>query len=154
MVRIGDITQAPALIDATGVGDPIVEQLQRTFGGFIEGFKFTQKSKQQLMEGLAVAIQQGLVHYPDGVIVNELEVFEYEYSRTGVRYTAPPGLHDDAVMALALAVRRLIGAANGLGFLAYANQQVAAAHAKNEKPDEPVAEEENPWIAALPKDPR
>jgi len=29
--------------------------------------------------------------------------FEFEYTRTGVRYTAPQGLHDDAVMSLALA---------------------------------------------------
>lgn len=36
--------------------------------------------------------------------MNELESFEYEYTRTGVRYTAPEGMHDDCVMALALAV--------------------------------------------------
>jgi hypothetical protein len=28
--------------------------------------------------------------------------FEFEYTRTGVRYTAPTGLHDDAVCGLAL----------------------------------------------------
>ena len=57
-----------------------------------------------LMEGLAVAIQQNEIHYPDGVIVSELESFEFEYTRTGVRYTAPEGMHDDCVMGLALAV--------------------------------------------------
>ncbi len=31
------------------------------------------------------------------------ESFEYEATRTGVRYTAPEGLHDDCVVALALA---------------------------------------------------
>jgi len=51
-----------------------------------------------------VAIQQGQVHFPDNEIVSELESFEYEYTRTGVRYSAPSGLHDDCVMALALAV--------------------------------------------------
>jgi len=70
----------------------------------VEGFKFTSQSKQQIMEGLAVAIQQRAVTYPDGVIVHELESYEYEYTRTGVRYSAPQGLHDDAVCALALAV--------------------------------------------------
>lgn len=92
------------LVDSTGVGDPIVERLQKEGGDCFEGYKFTQQTKQMLMEGLAVAIQQGEVHYPDGVIVNELESFEYEYTRTGVRYTAPEGMHDDCVMALALAV--------------------------------------------------
>jgi hypothetical protein len=58
------------------------------------------------MEGLAVAIQQGAVHFPDGPIVSELNAFEYEYTRTGVRYGAPHGMHDDCVCALALAVMR------------------------------------------------
>ncbi|GAG10318.1 unnamed protein product, partial [marine sediment metagenome] len=35
-------------------------------------------------------------------VVNELEAFEYEYTRTGVRYSAPEGLNDDCVCALAL----------------------------------------------------
>ena len=56
------------------------------------------------MEGLSVAIQRQEVSFPDGVIVAELEAFEYIYSRTGVKYSAPEGLHDDAVMALALAI--------------------------------------------------
>lgn len=98
--------KTPALVDSTGVGDPVLEGLQRTPGGLFQGFKFTQQSKQQLMEGLAVAIQQRKISYPDGPIVQELETFEYEYTRTGVRYTAPEGLHDDCVVALALAVEK------------------------------------------------
>jgi phage FluMu gp28-like protein len=92
----------PALVDSTGVGDPIVEGLNRK-NGFIEGFKFTSQSKQQLMEGLAVAIQTQAICYPEGVITIELEQFEYEYSRNGVKYSAPSGAHDDTVCALALA---------------------------------------------------
>lgn len=98
-------TGAMALIDSTGVGDPIVEQLQSRCGGLVEGFKFTAQSKQQLMEGLAAAIQQRGVTFADPVLVSELECYGYEYTKTGVRYTAPEGLHDDGVCALALAVR-------------------------------------------------
>ena len=93
-----------ALVDSTGVGDPVLEALQKDGSGNFEGFKFTSQSKQQLMEGLAVAIQQQRIRYPDGPIVQELETFGYEYARTGVRYAAPEGLHDDCVCALALAV--------------------------------------------------
>lgn len=93
-----------AVVDSTGVGDPIVEALQRDGKGQIEGYKFTAPGKQQLMEGLAVAIQQGQIRFPDGAIRAELDVFEYEYTRTGVRYAAAPGQHDDCVCALALAV--------------------------------------------------
>ena len=35
-----------------------------------------------------------------------MESFEYEQTRTGVRYSAPEGLHDDCVVALALAVQK------------------------------------------------
>lgn len=96
----------PALVDSTGVGDPVLEDLQRS-GGAFTGFKFTSTSKQQLMEGLQGAIHEGRIRFPDGPIRQELDVFEYEYTRAGVRYAAPPGLHDDCVMALALAWKHL-----------------------------------------------
>jgi len=94
-----------ALIDSTGVGDPIVERLQKE-NHTIEGFKFTSSSKQQLMEGLAVAIQNQEITIPSGVLLQELLDFEYEFTRTGTKYSAPSGLHDDAVCALALALMK------------------------------------------------
>jgi phage FluMu gp28-like protein len=94
-----------ALVDSTGVGDMVLEALQKQGQARFEGFKFTSHSKQQLMEGLAVAIQQQKIRYPEGPIVRELESFEYTYTRTGVQYCAAEGLHDDCVCALALAVR-------------------------------------------------
>jgi hypothetical protein len=93
---------APIIVDSTGVGDPILEDLLRE-GVNIEGLKFTSQSKQQLMEGLASAIQQARIGFPEGVIVDELDVFEYQFTANGVRYSAPSGFHDDCVMALALA---------------------------------------------------
>lgn len=100
------IKGAPALVDSTGVGDPILEALQRQ-GGNYEGYHFTSVSKQQLMEGLGLAIQQQRVHFPEGPIVTELENFEYVYTKMGVRYSAPEGMHDDCVCALALATHKL-----------------------------------------------
>ncbi len=96
--------RTPALVDSTGVGDPIVEELQARCTA-VEGFKFSSQSKQQLMEGLAVALQRHEVRFPDVPPVrDELEAFGYEYRPTGVRYCAPEGVHDDCVDALALAV--------------------------------------------------
>jgi len=92
-----------AIVDSTGVGDPVVERLQRHLPS-VEGFHFSSSSKQKLMEGLALAIQGQHVTYPEGPLVSELDVFAYEYTRTGVKYSAPDGLHDDCVMALALAI--------------------------------------------------
>ena len=96
------IGATPALIDSTGVGDPIVESVQRRMYE-AEGFKFTSTSKQRIMEGLRLSIHQESIGYPDNTIRQELEDFEYVYTRTGVRYSAPEGFHDDCVCALALA---------------------------------------------------
>jgi hypothetical protein len=95
------IKHTPTAIDSTGVGDPIVEDLQRNHYG-VESFRFSSNSKQQIMEGLANAIQKNLIKYPKQV-AEELECFEFQYTRTGVRYSAPDGFHDDIVCALALA---------------------------------------------------
>jgi len=104
MQRINDaVGKVRTIVDSTGVGDPILEWLQRS-GRNVEGYHFSAPSKQQLMEGLAVAIQQHNVKFPDGIIVTELESFEYRYTRTGVQYSAMEGMHDDCVCALALAV--------------------------------------------------
>lgn len=96
------LPRAAIKIDSTGVGDPITEDIQRERGD-VYSFKYTSTSKQQLMEGLAAAIHQRKVIYPEGTIRAELESFEYQMTGTGVKYTAPPGLHDDCVNALALA---------------------------------------------------
>jgi len=101
--------------DSTGVGDPIVQDLQAT-GVRIDGVSFTGSlrhhhtgaitagTKQKLMERLVLAIQTRTVTIPDGPVRAELETFGYEYTANGVRYSAPEGFHDDCVMALALAV--------------------------------------------------
>lgn len=100
----------PMAIDSTGVGDVVVsqvEQVQRE----VEPYLFTQRSKQILMEGLAIAIQSrkiiiaddGNVFNGTGKLRHQLEQFTIEYTRTGIKYTAPEGEHDDDVYGLALA---------------------------------------------------
>lgn len=126
--------QQQAMVDSTGVGDPIVEQLQAK-GNNYEGYKFSSASKQQLMEGLALAIQQKKIRYPEGIIKNELMSYEYEYTRTGVRYTAPEGMHDDCVCALALAQRRRTVQVAGMGILDYYEGEYNDLQAKQEKDD-------------------
>lgn len=99
---IADTARTRALVDSTGVGDPILERLQKGRPWF-EGYTFSAPSKQRLMEGLAVAIQRREITFPEGPVKTELEAFEYVYTRTGVKYSAPEGMHDDCVCALALA---------------------------------------------------
>jgi hypothetical protein len=99
-------------IDASGVGDPIVEEVTKVHR-WLEGFKFTSTSKQQLMEMLQSAIHRGVIGFTNE-IAEELKVFEYKISNGHVKYEAIQGMHDDMVMALALAWRaKEIGKAKG-----------------------------------------
>ena len=106
------VGSSPALVDATGVGDPVVEGLARK-AGQIEPFKFTAQSKQDLMAGLVTAIQSREITFPDGAIRAELETFEYEQRGGRWYYSAPDGMHDDCVMALALAVKHRVDIGSG-----------------------------------------
>ena len=95
---------ATALIDSTGVGDPIFEDL-RGMELDIEGYKFTNESKKKLIEGLAIAIENQGIRFPDlPELVAELELFEYQITPSGnIQYSAPEGYNDDCVIALSLA---------------------------------------------------
>lgn len=91
-------------MDSTGVGDPIYEDLARA-GLRIEGFKFTEQSKRDLLNNLAIKIEQEKIRLPETeVLINELKSFHYELSERGkIKLSAPEGLHDDCVISLALA---------------------------------------------------
>lgn len=99
-----------ALVDSTGLGDPIMDQLRKQSPNFT-GSVLTSKSKQQHIERLATAVQAQKVLWPATgaceTLTSEMEEFTYEATRTGVRYTAPEGFHDDCVIALAFAYSML-----------------------------------------------
>jgi len=99
--------RARILCDTTGIGDPIYEQLKRA-GCYVDPYTFTQRSKAALVDNLALQLEQGLITlprvelWPEGI--DELESFQYSITDSGnVRASAPTGMHDDIVMALALA---------------------------------------------------
>lgn len=96
--------------DATGVGDPIVEDLKArglNIGGENqEGFKFTEISRQNLLNNLALLLEQDKIKIPDDEgLIAELEAFRYELTDRGkIKVTVPEGMTDDRVMSLALSV--------------------------------------------------
>ena len=107
--RIEDLaeTYAPArlAVDATR-DNKIVADLEAA-GLQVEAVNFSNK-KEVLIDNLATRLEAGeLTLSADApVLVNELEVYEYDVTESGrIRYSAPSGFHDDAVDALALAVR-------------------------------------------------
>lgn len=95
--------RAKAVIDSTGVGDSIFDDL-RAAGMTVEGYKFTNSSKTQLIENLSVAIENQEIFYPNNdTLIAELELYEYNVTQSGnVTYGAPDGFHDDTVIALGL----------------------------------------------------
>ena len=98
--------RARLVMDATGVGDPVFDDLCRVLPQ-VEGFRITAQTKRELVQGLMVAVEQRRVSWPAAwdVMTAEMKRYEYEIGPTGqVSYSAPAGYHDDSVMALALAV--------------------------------------------------
>lgn len=91
-------------MDSTGVGDPIYEDLAKR-GLRIEGYKFTEQSRKDLLNNLAIKLEQSKIRIPDSdILINELQSFHYEVGDTGkVKLVVPEGLHDDTVFSLALA---------------------------------------------------
>jgi len=101
---------ALTVIDATGVGDPIAEDLENAnislyYEGDKPGYRFTNESKMRLIEQLILAIEQRLITFPNiEILIEELKQFSYSISPGGrIIYGAPEGKHDDCVIALALA---------------------------------------------------
>jgi hypothetical protein len=91
--------------EANSIGEPNIEELQRA-GLPIEGFQTTTVSKPPLIESLALAFEKEECQWQnDPVWTGELEAYEMKTSSTTGRptYSAPEGLHDDTVMARALA---------------------------------------------------
>jgi hypothetical protein len=96
--------------DSTGIGDPVVEDLKarglRIGGEDGRGFKFTEISRQQLLDNLAILLEQDRIKIPDDEgLTTELESFQYTLSEQGkIKVKCPDGMHDDRVMSLALSV--------------------------------------------------
>jgi len=102
---------AKAVIDATGQGDPIVQDLKQHL--FVEDYRiYTNKAKEQLIDKLSIYIEQGLIEIPKHeVLIDELRRFGYIHNENSgiTRYSAPRHRHDDCVIALALCVWGILG---------------------------------------------
>ena len=96
--------RAKVLIDSTGIGDPIYDDLVK-MKLQVQGYRFTHESKKALIECLIVAMENKEITFPNiPVMINELRTYEYQISKAGsLSYNAPPGYHDDCCVSLALA---------------------------------------------------
>lgn len=92
------------IAEYNSMGGPMVERMQRE-GYPVRAFTTTNATKGVAIDALALALERGeLGLLADEVQTAELLAYEAETLPSGAtRYSAPEGMHDDTVMALALA---------------------------------------------------
>jgi len=98
------------VVERNSMGEPLVEQLQRE-GMPVRPFTTTNASKAQAIDALALAFERReLAILNDQTLIGELQAYEATRLPSGMlRYSAPEGMHDDTVMALALAWYGIVG---------------------------------------------
>lgn len=113
-----------ALADSTSIGDPLLEQLRSHLWSAgidttVEGYGFTNASKRDLIEHLALKFSHRTLSIPrDAQLMRELQYFEYQLTESGaVRLNGRTGTNDDLVIALALACWQSRGATFATSYL-------------------------------------
>lgn len=88
--------RAVVVIDATGLGDPIADDLARA-NVAVESFKITNQSKKELIEKLSIYIEQRrITMLPIQETSFEFDNYSYTMSKEGkIYYGALQGFHDD-----------------------------------------------------------
>lgn len=94
---------AEVIIDSTGVGDPIFEELKRA-GLHITPYGLNSRTKRELIDNLIVLMDKKEVQLLNNEVQkSELKSYQYEITGHGnLRMNAPAGKHDDTVIACAL----------------------------------------------------
>jgi hypothetical protein len=95
------------VMDATGIGDALIELIQGRAD--LLPIKFTNSVKQNLIYSLALAIENQEITLPNiPEMVQEIQNYSLKILSSGlISYNAPEGQHDDIVISIALAVSRL-----------------------------------------------
>lgn len=93
------------LADQTGIGEPILENLQ-TEGTPAQGATLTQDTKAEILTHLKLTMQQNRLALPyDKRLCQQINDQQYAYTRNGkLSFNHPPNTHDDQLWALSLAV--------------------------------------------------
>ena len=92
------------VVEANSIGQPVIESLVNRNMSIVP-FTTTNATKMAAVQGLQAAFEHSDIKIlPDPVQIGELQAFEGERTPNGSwKYAAPEGMHDDTVMALALA---------------------------------------------------
>ena len=90
--------------EENAMGKPNNDELRKR-GVPVRDFTTTHASKSEIIESLAAAFENRNIRIPNhDELITELQSYEVQRTASGqVTYSAPEGMHDDMVMALALA---------------------------------------------------
>ena len=96
------------LVDQTGVGEPVLEEMHNQGLSRVEGVKFTVQTKEDMMTSLKIAMEQNRLAIPyHHRLCQQLNEQQYTYAKNGhLQFSHPQNSHDDMTWALALAVAR------------------------------------------------
>ena len=94
------------LIDRSGVGEVVTEEIKAQGLTSAEGKSFTEQSKAEMLANLRVKMEQGAFKMPyNHRLCQQINEQRYEYTKSGkLRFWHPPNSHDDQLWALALAL--------------------------------------------------
>ena len=138
VARVARIYHPAIIVDKTGLGDPVVEQIRGAVYEVdpsgqttVDALALTNANKEQMIDKLAIGIESGGVRLMDIPIqTTELQAYQYELTAArNVRMSAPEGMHDDTVIALALAYSRS----------PMRRREIVAIHDQEDQPAAPVA---------------
>jgi hypothetical protein len=123
----------PVLAEENGMGAVQNAELRKA-GMNVQDWITSNASKTEIISKLVQAFEQGNIKIPaDETLLAELQAFQCTPLAGGqFRYSAPPGLHDDLVMALAIAYQGLGAArkrdlaASAFANLGWANDELAS----------------------------
>lgn len=104
-------------MDATGVGVRLFEEMEKVYGGKVEGVKFTPDAKHSLVNGLRLLFQNQRMEIPfDEVLMSQLYAMERVQSDKSdiVKYKSVGSKMDDTVWSLAMACKDCFGLVGGV----------------------------------------
>lgn len=137
--------RASIVMDATGVGDPLLEQI-READFTVEGIVWTNPKKKEMVERLQLATEHQQISLPNiAVVLQEIRAYSYKISASGnIIYGAPDSqeegvkIHDDCVSSLMMAVHSMSHA----GAIAVATSGSGSRSRRTENDDEESNEEQ------------
>lgn len=93
------------LVDQTGVGEVVLEELKEQGVKNVEGVTFTVRTKEAMLTTLKIAMEQHKLNMPyNRRLCQQLNEQQYAYNKAGyLTFAHPEESHDDIVCALALA---------------------------------------------------